>query len=98
MILPVASNIDWNQLFQRKQNVTSKTNHKKNQSRKDFDYQVGQRILILNKNLHKGKLEPTILEEGPWEIKQVHSNGTMTILRNNYTERINIGRVRPFFE
>ena len=46
MILPVTSNIYWNQLFQRKQNVITKTNLQENKSRKDFDYQVGQRVLI----------------------------------------------------
>ena len=46
MILPVASTIDWNQLFQHRQNVITKTNLNENKSRKDFDYQVGQRVLI----------------------------------------------------
>ena len=48
MILPVPSNINWAHSFQRKQDVISQTNVKENQSRKEFDYKVGQRILIPN--------------------------------------------------
>ena len=57
MILPVSSNVNYEQLFQHKQGIIAKTNQKENQTRKDFDYAVGQKILILNKNQHKGKLE-----------------------------------------
>ena len=38
----------------------------------------------------KGKLEPTVLSEGPWTIQQVHINGTISIMRNKYLEIINI--------
>ena len=36
MILPVPSKIDWEDLFQRKQDVISQTNVKENQSKKGF--------------------------------------------------------------
>ena len=32
---------------------------------KNFDYKVGQKVLILDQNQLKGKLESTILNEGP---------------------------------
>ena len=38
--------------------------------------------LILNINQFKNKLERTVLNEGPWAIKEVHPNGTVAILRN----------------
>ena len=71
---------------------------RENKSRTEFDYKVGQRVLILNKNPHKNKLDATVLNEGPWEIQRVNSNGTVTILRNKYHERLNICHIRPFFE
>ena len=43
---------------------------------------------FLNKNQFKNKLEPTVLYEGPWTIQQVHTNGTVSILRNNYVEEL----------
>ena len=98
MIHPFSTKVNWAQLLKLKQDKVNTTNEKENQGRKNFDYQVGQKILILNKNQIKGKLEPTVLNEGPWIIKKVHTNGTVSILRNQYMERINIRRIRPFFE
>ena len=98
MLMPVPSQIDWKQLLSRKQDVITQANVRENKSRTDYNYKVGQKILILNKNPHKSKLEPTVLNEGPWEIKQVHENGTVTILRNNYHERMNIRQIRFFFK
>ena len=98
MILPIPSNVNWQELFKCKQRLITQNNERENLSRKDHDYKVGQWILILNKNHHKGKLEPTVLDEGPWHITRVHTNGTVTLNRNNYSERINIRRNRPFFE
>ena len=98
MILPIPSIVGWQEMFQCKQKLITQNNEKENLSRKDHDYKVRQRILIVNKNQHKGKLEPTVLDEGPWTIIQTHTNGTVTINRNNYIERIKIRRIRPFFE
>ena len=98
MLHPFPSKIDWPQLLKDKQTKVNNINLRENQGRKTFDYQVGQKVLILNKNIMKGKLEPTVLDEGPWTISKVHTNGTISILRNKYLERINIRRVRPFFE
>ena len=41
-------------------------------------------------------MEATVLNEDPWKIQQAHTNGTITLLRNNYHERMNIRRIRPF--
>ena len=98
MILPVASNVDWPNLFKRKQDIITQTNKKESSRRKTYDYKKGQKVLLLNKNPHKSKLEATVLNEGPWIIQQVHSNGTVTILRNKYHERLNIRRIRSFFD
>ena len=40
-----------------------------------------------------------IRTQGPYKIKQVHTNGTLTMeLRPGITERINIRRAIPFHE
>eukprot|EP00957_Ditylum_brightwellii_P102667 7824094-Ditylum_brightwellii.AAC.1 len=33
--------------------------------------------------------------EGPYEIKKVHRNGTVTMERGNYEQRIHIRRLKP---
>ena len=69
---------------------------RQNLKRRSFDYQVGQQVLILNSDIHPAKLDPTSTE-GPYEIIQVHTNGTVTIRKSAFvTDRINIRRLRPF--
>ena len=64
--------------------------------RRNFDYQVGQQVLLLNPKQTPGKLEPRVTE-GPFTIIQVHVNGTVMIRRDEFTtERINIRRLRPY--
>ena len=98
MLYPFSRQDDWQQILSRKQEIIDKANIKENSKRQFFDHKIGDLILILNKQNNKGKLEPNTLPEDPWKITQVHTNGTVSILRNNYIERINIRRIRPFFK
>jgi hypothetical protein len=62
----------------------------------DYDYKVGQKILVRNKSiLHKAQ---SIWQKDPWTITTVHMNGTITIQWGNNLERLNIRRVKPFIE
>ena len=65
MIHPLSNQVNWQQLIKMKQDKVNNTNERENRSRKELDYQVGQKILILNKTQLKEKLEPTVLNEGP---------------------------------
>ena len=98
MLYPFSKQVDWKQLLQNKQTLIDQANIKENSKRRFHDYKEQDLVLILNKATTKGKLEPITLPEGPWKITQVHTNGTVSILRNNYVERINIRRIRPFFK
>ena len=61
MLMSIRSQIDWKQLLSRKQDVITQINEKENKCRTDYNYKVGQKILILNKNPHKSKkLDPTV--------------------------------------
>ena len=78
------------QLRQQKMNVNLL---KQNRKRWNFDYEVGQQVLVKNKE--NRKLEPPF--SGPYPIVQVYSNGTVAIQRNNNVrERINIRRISPY--
>ena len=98
MLYPFSKQIDWNQLLEQKQRLVDQANIKENSKRRFFDYKENDLVLILNKNINKGKLEPNVLPEGPWKVVQVHTNGTLSTLRNKYIERMNIRRIRPFFQ
>ena len=65
---------------------------KANTARISYDYQPGQ--MIWKHKRQADKLEDKW--EGPYEILQVHTNGTITIrLDATHRERINIRRVKP---
>jgi hypothetical protein len=56
----------------------------------DYDYQVGQKVLIWNDGmLHNAE---------SWAITSVHTNGTSSVQCRNKSERMNIRRVKPFDE
>jgi len=62
-----------------------------NQKRIRYDYQPGELVVI--KQAHSKLGERT---DGPYRIKQIHTNGTVTIERRpGVTERINIRRLIP---
>jgi hypothetical protein len=63
-----------------------------NSKRLNYDYRPGQMVYV--KTLSPTKLGER--SEGPFQVEVVHTNGTITIRRNQYvTERVNIRRVFP---
>ncbi|MGH7974253.1 MAG: hypothetical protein ACREBR_01910 [bacterium] len=93
MLLPVESLADWIFIQDNKQDLIDRNNRTENLRRFRKDYEVGDEVLIINKN-QGGKLESKTI--GPFSILQVHVNGTVTIQRGVYQERINIRRLKPF--
>lgn len=84
---------DWQLITTNREQFVNEQLRRANAKRRRYDYVVGQRVL---KKLHK----PTKLGNrvsGPFNVTQVHVNGTVTILlRPGVTERINIRRVIPY--
>ena len=84
---------DWHLITTNREQFVNESLRRSNAKRRRYDYTPGMRVL---KKLHK----PTKLGDrtsGPYNITQVHVNGTVTILlRPGVTERINIRRVIPY--
>ncbi|MCP4747479.1 MAG: hypothetical protein GY874_15250, partial [Desulfobacteraceae bacterium] len=87
---------DWTAIGQQRQLVVDKSNTRENKHRLDFDYEVGQKVLLEHDSgkLCKGQLKYL----GPYTITLVHTNGTIRIQRGSISERVNIRRVTPYFE
>ncbi len=66
----------------------------KNAIRIDYDYKVGDKVLVINEGILR-KAESAYGKE-PWTITTVHTNGTIRIQRGTKMERLNIRRVEPF--
>lgn len=86
---------DWHTITNRRELIVNESLRRHNAKRRRYDYVVGQRVL---KKRHKpAKLGDRT--EGPYNVTQVHTNGTVTVLlRPGITERINIRRVIPYRE
>ena len=87
---------DWTAIGQQRQLFIEKKNVSGNKQRFDFDYLVGQKVLLEQDGgkLCKGQVKYL----GPYIITWVHTNGTIRIQRGSILERVNIRRVTPYFE
>ena len=95
MIYPLQYISEWDIIRKRKQALIDKNNERENSKRVDFDYIVGQRVLLLNTDLQRKLDDPT---QGPFKIVQTHTNGNVSILRGSVIERVNVRRIKPYFE
>ena len=95
MCLNIPLIADWHMITQHREHQANYRLMRQNAQQRQYDYKIGQKVL---KKLHK----PAKLGQrtsGPFDILQVHVNGTITMqLRPGVTERINIRRVIPFKE
>ena len=91
--LPVVA--DWVTIQNHRQRAIEANLRYQNQRRRRYDYQPNDYILI--KVYEPDKLQERAI--GPFRIHQVHTNGTVTIVRHPHIyilERINIRRIRPY--
>ena len=93
MFLNIPLQADLLAIQQQRQQRIDTNLMKQNAIRWNYDYKVGDLILIKEKD--KRKLDaPT---DGPYIISQVYTNGTVSVQRTpNVTERINIRRIKPY--
>jgi hypothetical protein len=85
---------DWCKIGERRQSLTDRGNSRKNAKRIDYDYKVGDKVLVIYKGiLHKAE---SAYGKEPWAITTVHTNGTIRIQCGTKTERLSIRRVEPF--
>ncbi len=87
---------DWKKIGEHRQRLTDLSAAHENKGRIDYDYKVGQKILVRNEGiLCKAQ---SIWQKDPWTITTVHTNGTITIQGGRNLERLNIRRVKWFEE
>ena len=62
----------------------------------DYDYKVGDKILIVKDGVLRKAESPKQKEF--WTITAVHTNETIRVTRGTKLERLNVRRVEPYFE
>ncbi len=96
MLFDIPFMADWKKIGERKQRLTDLNNAHENKGRIDYDYKVGQKVLLRKEGiLHNAE---SIWHTRPRLITTVHTNGTITVQCGNKIHRINIWRVKPFEE
>ncbi len=96
MIFDIRFIADWQKIGEHRQWLTDLNNAHENKARIDYDYKVGQKLLVRKDGVLR-KSE-SIWHRKPWLIMSVHTNGTITVQCRNKLERMNIRRVKPFVE
>jgi hypothetical protein len=95
MLFDIPFLADWNKIGEHRQHHTDLNTNRENRSRRDWDYKVGDQVLLRKDGILR-KSESRY-ECDPWTITTVHTNGTIRVQRGTKSERLNIRRVIPFF-
>ena len=96
MLFDIPFIADWQQIGEHRQKLTDLNNTRENEGRIDYDYKVGQKVL-LQKECILCNTESR-WHKKPRLITTVHTNGTIMVQRGKKVERMNIRRVKPFTE
>jgi hypothetical protein len=95
MLLPIQYKVDWAQVVQKKHDQVHKDNKRENNQRVPYEYKVGDRVLLSKPGTLPKMVTP---REGPYEVLNVYTNGTVRIARGPVSTRVNIRRLRPYFD
>ncbi len=96
MLFDIPFIADWEKIGEHMQWLSDLNNAPENEGRIDYDYKVGQKVLLRNEGILRNA--ESIWHIKPWLIMSVRTNGTITVQRGNKIERMNIRRVKPFEE
>jgi len=96
MLFDIPFVADWKQIGEYRQHQTDRSNKHENRACVDYDYTVGDKILI-----HKDgilRIAESIRRKDPWTITTVHTNGTIRIQCGTKSEKNYARKVTPFSE
>jgi hypothetical protein len=79
---------DWNKNGDYRQRQTDLDTARINSKRVNYDYKVGDKVLVTQEGILRKAESPYSKE--PWTIMTVHTNGTIRIQCGTQSERINI--------
>jgi hypothetical protein len=96
MLFDIPFIADWQKIGEYRQRLTDRSNARENEGRIDYDYEVGQKVLLRKEGILRNA--ESRWHNKPWLITTVHTNGTILVQCGNKVERMNIQRVKPFIE
>jgi hypothetical protein len=87
---------DWLKIGEHRQLLTDLNNVRENEGRIDYDYKVGQKVLLRKEGILCNA--ESRWHKNPWLITLVHTNQTITVQLGNKIEQMNFRRVKLFEE
>jgi hypothetical protein len=96
MLFDIPFIANWKKIGEHKQQLTGLNNAHENKGRIDYDYKLGQKVLLRKEGILCNAESRRHMK--PWLITSVHTNGTIMVQRGNKIDRMNIRRVKPFEE
>jgi hypothetical protein len=79
MLFDIPFIADWQKIGEYRQQLTDLSNARENEGKIDYDYEVGQKVLLRKEGI-LCKAESR-WHKKPWLITTVHTNGTITVQR-----------------
>jgi hypothetical protein len=79
---------NWQKIGEYRVQLTKLNNARENEGRIDYDYKVGQKVLLRKEGILRNA--ESRWQKKPWLIASVHMNGTITVQRGNKIDRMNI--------
>ncbi len=81
MLFDILFIADWKKIAEHRQRLTDLNTTQENEGRIDYDYQVGQKVLVQNDGIpHEAESR---YQKELWTITSVHTNGTIRVLCRN---------------
>jgi hypothetical protein len=96
MLFDIPFIADWQKIGEHRQQLTDLNNAHENEGRIDYDYKVGQKVLLRKEGILRNT--ESRWHKKPWLIASVHTNGTITVQHGNKIEWMNTRRVKLFEE
>ncbi len=96
MLFDIPFIADWQKTGEHRQRLTDLNNTHENKGRIDYDYKVGQKVLLRKEGILCNA--ESRWHKKPWLITSVHTYGTITVQCGNKIDRMNIRRVKLFEE
>ncbi len=91
MLFAILFIADWQKIGEHRQRLTNLNNACENKGRINYDYKVGQKVLLRKDGILRNA--KSRYHKKPWQITAVHTNGTITVQPRNKIDRMNIQRV-----
>ena len=94
MLFDIPFVANWNKIGDYRQHQTDLNTARKNKKCVDYDYKIGDKVLVIQDGILCKAYSPYSKE--PQTITTVHTNGTIRIQPGTKSERLNIRRVTPY--